>query len=165
MKYHLPNLDPALDSSALKLALTTGGVGTVVRLLRSALELLSDATIEDARRRDIDAGLTKPHDSASLYHMSIFTFLIVSADLVGFEAYGVGRTGMVVKAAETTWIIELEVYRDRGCDGQAKADEALGRILAGRGARRHQGHRVLVGIAIDDDSRAITAWKAQSVMP
>ena len=165
MKYRLPNLDPALDSAAFKLALATGGVGTVIRLLNSALEVIPDGDFEAARQQDAEAGSTKPCFSAFLYHSCIFSFLFGASDAVGIEAHTVGSSGLLVKAAAMIWIIELEVYRDRDGDGQAEAEEALGRILAHRGAFHHQGHRVLLGIAIDDYSRAITSWKAQSLMP
>jgi hypothetical protein len=89
-------------------------------------------------------------------------FLIFSATGLAFQAekHGhFGRSDFIINYDDITWVVELKVSNARG-DGSGIAKSALAQIKETRYGEAFL-NPVLLGLAINDKERRITAWECE----
>jgi hypothetical protein len=76
------------------------------------------------------------------------------------EEHGnIGRSDLTANCGDQAWIIEVKISH-KAADDEKLAAYALRRIKA----RNHGGGRrdpVLSGLAVDDEKKAVTAWRCE----
>jgi hypothetical protein len=93
-----------------------------------------------------------------LYRSTLFSFLCgMGLDVEAETHSSRGRSDLRVKFMDYTWIFELKVRRGEE-ETKKAADEALEQIIKKGYANRYP-RAVLLGVAIDDTRRSITAYR------
>ncbi|MDR2141636.1 MAG: PD-(D/E)XK nuclease domain-containing protein, partial [Deltaproteobacteria bacterium] len=116
-----------------------------------------------AANRKTFESLNKVDYGEFLYRAVLLSFL----DLIGLtpraEVHSSrGRSGLEFTTNEgQVWVMELKICRKDGED-ESLAEAALNQIIAKGSGDRHK-NPVLLGVAINDNERAITAWKVQGL--
>ena len=146
----------------LQAAVRSGDVGALIGCFNRLLAKMPQDYFDSERRSEINFGHPERGSAERLYGGFLLSLLVGAFCDAGTDTPSrPDGSLLVVETAEAVWAIGLKAFRKEDDDGPAKADEAFAQILAKRRAERYDGRRVLLGIAIDDNLRAITAWKYQ----
>jgi hypothetical protein len=155
--------DTAMD--ALRRAFASGEASAVIERFNAFLARLLYDDHAAARLQQSKNPASGVNFQEWFYRSNLLSLMMVSGLDPSGEVHGIlGRTDLVVKTAGKVWVLELKVFREAGGD-QETAEAALAQIREKGYARRYGEDAIAVGIAINDDERAITAWRVMGDEP
>jgi hypothetical protein len=143
----------------LNRSLADGQADSVIREINKLLARIPFDDYSRANREKLESLHPGINFDEWLYRSLIYSFLIGAGLDVQAELHTHrGRSDLTVTHGGRVWVMEIKIFREGR--GETAAKNAFDQILK-NGYAAPYTNPVLLGIAINDPKRAITAWKSE----